>query len=146
VLNLNNHPTTCRIYTRSIVSEVPKLTTTPDLFFLVTNICLHAPWKLLHIHSWCSWTSTALIIELESCTFIHKKSMDYTFSASSRFITDQTSEEAEPFRSKTFSTHSIQKAPICSLTKCNKCNFTDSLPCWSLLCCMLTSLIIFKNL
>ncbi len=107
VFNLNNHPTTCWIYTRSTVSEVPKLTTTPDLFFLVTSIRLHTPWKLLHIHNWCSWTSTTLITELETCIFIYKKSRDYTFSAFSRFITDQTSEEAEPFRSRTLSTHSI---------------------------------------
>ncbi len=41
--------------------------------------------------------------------YLQKKSRDYTFSASSRFIIDQTSEEAEPFILKTLSTNSIQK-------------------------------------
>jgi hypothetical protein len=108
VLNLNNHPTTCWIYTRSIVSEVLKLTITPDPFCLDTSIRLHTPWKLLHMHGLHSWTSRALITELETCTFIYKKSKDYIHSASSRFIIDQTSEKAQPFSSKTLSTYSIQ--------------------------------------
>ncbi len=37
VLNLNNHPITCWIYAGFTVSEVLKLTTTPDLLFLVTR-------------------------------------------------------------------------------------------------------------
>ncbi len=35
----------------------------------------------MHIHNWCSWTSTSLITELETCTFIYKKSRDYTSGA-----------------------------------------------------------------
>jgi hypothetical protein len=108
VFNLNNHPTTCWIYTRSAVSKVLKLITTPDPFYLDMSFRLHTPWKLLHMHGLYSWTSKALITELETCTFIYKKSRDYIRSASSRFITDQTSEKAQPFSSETLSTYSIQ--------------------------------------
>jgi hypothetical protein len=108
VLNLNNHPTTYWIYTRSAVSEVLKLTITPDPSCLDTSIRLHTPWKLLHMHSLYSWTFRALITKLETYTFIYKKSRDYILSASSKFITDQTSEKAQPFSSETLSTYSIQ--------------------------------------
>ncbi len=94
VLNLNNHPTTCWIYIGLAVSEVLKLTTTPDLLFLVTIIRLHTPTKLMHIHSLCSWTLIALITKLGTCTFIYTKSRDHILSVSSRFITDQTSNKA----------------------------------------------------
>jgi hypothetical protein len=108
VLNLNNHPTTCWIYTQSAVFEVLKLITTLDPFCLNTSIRLHTPWKLLHMHGLYSWTSRALITELETRTFIYKKSKNYILSASSKFITDQTSEKAQPFSSGTLSTYSIQ--------------------------------------
>jgi len=98
VLNLNNHPITCWIYAGFVVSEVLKLTTTPDLLFLVTRIRLHTPTKLLHIHNLCSWTLTSLITELETCTFIYTKSRDYILSVSSRFITDQTVTRKEVVR------------------------------------------------